>query len=156
MRRLRLGLAAAGSLVALAAGAAGCGSAEVDGDLRWVGRPHVLRDPAVPTDRVVRGTVRNDGLRQLELAARELRLLNADGRRVPGVATFAAGFVHGVHPPTREPRLPESEQRRLGRKALLQPGQEVSLTLAWRLRPGQRPPVAVSYGTGELPIPAGP
>jgi hypothetical protein len=100
--------------------------------------------------------VRNGGVRRLELTARQLRLLDADGKRVPGVATFAAGFVHGLHPPTREPALPESEQRRLGRKALLQPGQEVSLTLSWRLRRGQRPPVAVSYGTGQLPIPAGP
>ena len=152
----RRGLAAAVALVALATGAAGCGSADGGADLRWVGRPQVLRDPSVPDDRVVRGQVRNEGVRTLELTAGNLRLVDADGRRVPGVATFAAGFVHGLYPPTREPRLPESEERRLGRKALLRPGQEVSLTLAWRVRPGQKPPVAVSYGIGRLPIPAGP
>jgi hypothetical protein len=150
LRRSRA--AATIALAVLAAGAAGCGSPDT-GALRWVGRPQLLRDPSIPNDRVLRGRVRNNGVRTIELTARDLRLLDADGRRVPGVATFAVGFVHGLYPPTREPRLPAAEERRLGRKALLKPGQQAMLTLAWRLRPGKKPPVTVSYGPGQLGIP---
>lgn len=134
---------------------AGCGSRDDRAArLSWAGRPVVLRSAAVPRDRVLRGFVRNAGGRPVELSAANLRLLDARGRPVRGVATFAAGYVHGLYPPSREPaRLSEREQRRLGRRALLPPGRQVSLTVAWRQLPGRPPPVSVSYGRGTLPIP---
>lgn len=148
---------AAALALSLAAGGAACGSEQrVGGQLRWARPPQILRHPSVPADRVLRGVVRNDGTRPVEVAASDVRLLDSEGRRVPGVATFAAGFLHGLHPPSREPaELSESEQRRLGRKALLRPGEQVTLTLAWRQLPGRKPPVSVSYGAGRLRLPAG-
>jgi hypothetical protein len=141
-----------GIAVALAAPACGATPREPTGPLAWAGRPTILSQAGLP-DRVLRGTVRNDGVRPLSLVAKDLRLLDRDGRRVPGVATFIAGYAHSNYPPTREPRLPEAEERRLGRRALLRPGESGSLTLAWRESPGARRPVELAYGEGRLPIP---
>jgi hypothetical protein len=139
---------------ALALAGAGCGAdgREPSGRLAWAQPPVVFSGKK---DRVLQGMVRNDGLQRVDVVAADLRLVDASGRRVPGVATFALGYVHSNYPLTREPELSDAEQRRLGRRAFIEPGRQVKLTLAWSAAPGSRRPVSVSYGTGQLPIPAG-
>lgn len=134
--------------------ATGCGSdeRETSGRLAWA-KPPVIYSQS--TDRVLQGMIRNNGLQRVDVVASDLRMLDAEGRRVPGVATFALGYVHSNYPLTREPDLPDSEQRRLGRRTFIEPGRQVKLTLAWRVTPGGGRPVSISYGTGQLPIPAG-
>jgi hypothetical protein len=136
---------------------AGCGSDEQSsGELRWAGKPQVFEHPTLPNDRILTGTVRNDGLRPVQVRARDLRLVAADGRRVQATAVFVRGYLHSLYPPTRAPAggVPEREQRRLGRLLKLEPGKTAPLTLAWRLRSGQRPPVRADYPGGSLPIPS--
>jgi len=145
-------LALAGALV----GVAGCGGDDKGtGELRWVGTPRVLRSADLPRDRVLRGTVENGTLRRIEIKAKDVRLVDAGGKRVDGVATFLNGYLHGLYPPTREPAsgLPPIEQRRIGIVARIDPGKRAPLVLAWRLKSGARPPARVVYGAGSLPIP---
>lgn len=133
--------------------AAGCGdsSRQASGDLAWAGKPHVYRDA---NDRVLTGMVRNTSIQRLEVDARDLRMVDADGDRVPGVATFAAGYLHGLYPPTRVPKEARAaEDRRLGLTVSLAPGARSRLTLAWRQPPGTQRPVRVVYGSTVLPVP---
>ena len=118
----------------------------------WARPPVVYRKS---TDRVLQGLVRNDGLQRVDVVASDLRMHDARGRRVPGVATFALGYVDSNYPLSREPELTDAEQRRLGRRTFIESGRQVRLTLAWRVGSGTGAPVSVSYGTGQLPIPAG-
>jgi hypothetical protein len=151
MRRGAVALSAAALL-----GAAGCGGDDKGtGELRWVGTPRVFRSADLPHDRVLRGTVENGALRRIEIKAKDLKLVDARGERVDGVATFLNGYLHGLYPPTREPAggLPPAEKRRIGIVARIDPGKRAPLVLAWRLKPGARPPVRVVYGVGSLPIP---
>lgn len=137
-------------------GAAGCGGEDKgSGELRWVGKPSVLTPPDLPRDRVLTGRVENGTLRRVEIKAKDLRLVDAGGHRVGGVATFLNGYIHGLYPPTRHPAsgLPLEEQRRIGIVARIDPGKRAPLTLAWRLKAGEAPPVRVEYGAGSLPIP---
>jgi hypothetical protein len=145
---------ALGAIASVLVGATGCGSGERDqaGRLVWAKPPVVFSEA---NDRVLQGMIRNNGLQRVDMVASDLRMLDAQGRRVPGVATFALGYVHSNYPLTREPDLPDSEQRRLGRRTYIEPGRQVKLTLAWRVARGKGWPVSVSYGTGRLPIPAG-
>jgi hypothetical protein len=102
----------------------------------------------------VRGRVRNDSLRRVNLAAKDLRLVADDGSTVEGSAVFLDTFLHGLYPPTREPRdVSESELRRTGRLARIEPGKSVPLTVSWRLREGADRPVRIEYGGGSLPLP---
>ena len=148
----RAGALGASLLVTVAA--AGCESdgQERSGRLEWAKQPVIYSES---TDRVLQGMIRNNGLQRVDVVASDLRMLDAQGRRVPGVATFALGYVHSNYPLTREPDLPDAEQRRLGRRTYIEPGRQVKLTLAWRVAPGVGRPASVSYGTGRLPIPAG-
>jgi hypothetical protein len=151
MRRAGL-LVAAAVLIATA----GCGGEDKGtGELRWVGKPRVFRSADLPRDRVLQGTVENGTLRRVEIKAKDLRLVDAGGNRVGGIATFLNGYLHGLYPPTRHPAsgLPAEEQRRIGIVARIDPGKRAPLTLAWRLKAGDRPPVRVEYGAGSLPIP---
>ena len=149
--------AAAATLAAVAlAAAAGCGGDERgSGELRWVKRPRMATPPDLPRDRVLWGTVENGTLRRVEIRAADVRLVDASGNRVGGVATFLNGYLHGLYPPTRHPAkgLPPQEKRRIGITARIDPGKRAPLTLAWRLKPGENPPVRVEYGAGSLPIP---
>ena len=148
----RAGALGASLLVTFAAASCGSGQQESSGRLVWAKPPVIYRES---TDRVLQGMIRNDGLQRVDVVASDLRMLDAQGRRVPGVATFALGYLHSNYPLTREPDLPESEQRRLGRRTFIDPGRQVRLTLAWRVGSGTGAPVSVSYGTGQLPIRAG-
>jgi hypothetical protein len=151
--------AAAALAAALLAGAAGCGGSDGQGggDVHWVGTPRVLTPPDLPRDRVLRGTIENGTLRRIEIRASDVRLVDDRGRRVPGIATFLGGYLHGLYPPTRHPAggLPPEEQRRIGLVARIEPGKRSPLILAWRVKPGSPRPVRVQYGAGSLPLPRG-
>jgi len=124
-------------------------------DLSWTGTPRIVRPPRLPNDRILAGTVRNDSIRAVGLSQSDLRVVDARGRRVNASAVFLRTFVHGLYPPGREPRrLPESELRRTGRKAVIASRGTAPLTVSWRQRPGARPPVRIEYGAGSLPVPA--
>ena len=101
----------AGLLVAAAVliATAGCGGEDKGtGELRWVGKPRVFRSADLPRDRVLRGTVENGTLRRVEIKAKDLRLVDAGGKRVGGVATFLNGYLHGS---TRRPAIRRAGSR---------------------------------------------
>ena len=125
------------------------------GDLTWVRDPKVFREPDLPRDRVLVGTVRNDSLRRIKVVAGDVRAVDADGRALRGNATFVKGYIHALYPPTRPPPggLPESELQRLGKEVRLDPGGTAPLSIAWRVPSGSKPPVRIDYGAGSLPIP---
>lgn len=123
------------------------------GPLAWRAEPRVVVPERLPSDRILTGRVRNDSLERVRIRAGDVAPVDAEGREVQGTATFAESFLHGLHPPTREPpRLPESELRRTGRLAVIEPGRTARLTVSWRIEGGRRP-VRVDYGQGSLPIP---
>jgi hypothetical protein len=137
----------------LLTGCGGGGDGGSDG-LRWATDPRIFTPENLPRDRILSGRVRNDSLRRVELTAKALTLRDADGRRVEGTAVFLAGFGRGLYPPTREPDpLPESELLRTGRKARIDPGKAVPVTISWRVPPSGEKPVRVDHGGGSLPIP---
>ena len=148
----------ASALVLLAAVAlAGCGG---DGERRgsgqgliWDAEPSLVVPERLPDDRIVTGVVRNDSLRALRVEAKDLRLVDAEGRRIPGSAVFTNGYLHGLYPRAREPQLSDAELQRLGRRASLTPGKTVPLTVSWREKKGAGPPVAIDWGAGTLPLP---
>jgi hypothetical protein len=149
---------AAGVALLAAAALGGCGSDEQPaGELHWTAKPRVFTHPTLRSDRILTGTVRNDGLRPVEVKAREVRLVDSDGRPLQSTAVFVRGYLHGLYPPTRPPAggVPEREQQRTGDLLKLAPGRTAPLTLSWRLRPGAKPPVRADYPGGSLPIPSG-
>jgi hypothetical protein len=135
----------------------GCGGGDHAGagDLVWDKRPQVYRQPTLPRDRVLVGTVRNDSLRRVRLVAEDLRAVDRDGNTLRGNATFVRGYIHPLYPPTRPPEggIPESELERTGRQMRLDPGKTAPVSVAWRVSPGGKPPVRIDYGSGWLPIP---
>ena len=148
---LTLGLAAVAAVLSVVLGSVGQGRGD---SLSWAAQPRVLTPATLPDDRILSGEIRNTSLRRVRLEARDIRIETANGERVEGTATFTAGFLHGLYPPMRQPgKLSESELRRLGRLAILEPRQTVPVTLAWRLERGKPRPVRVSYGQGSLPVP---
>ena len=140
----------------LALGGCGGGADAQSGGLVWDREPRVTKPPNLPRDRVLSGEVRNDSLERVDLEARDLRVVDAEGRRLPGNAAFLRTFVHGLFPPTREPGggVPAGERLRTGEIARILPDRKVPLTVAWRVPPGREAPVRIDYGRGSLPIPA--
>lgn len=153
--RLALALAAAAALAPVACGGSGDGEAAAAGDLVWAKKPIVFVHQTLRNDRVLSGEVRNDSLRQVRIDAADLRLLTADGEEVDGSAVFLSTYAHQLFPPTRPPKggIPEKELLRLGVKAKIDPGKTAPLTMSWRQKPGDDPPVRIDTGGGSLPIP---
>jgi hypothetical protein len=150
----RTGLA----LAAICIAAAGCGSSEGERSLslEWKRPPKLYVPASLPRDRIVRGVIENQSLkRKATLKASDIKLIDADGRRVEGVATFIAGYAHSLYPANRLPNgsYPESEQLRIGLLAKLKAGQSVPLTVSWHEPAGPRTPVRIDYGSGTLPLP---
>jgi hypothetical protein len=146
-----VGLVAVVALVSVVLGGAGEERGE---SLNWAAQPRLLTPATLPDDRILSGRIRNTSLRRVRIEARDIRIETASGEQVEATATFTAGFLHGLYPPTRQPgRLSESELRRLGRLAIIEPRQTVPVTLAWRLEHGKPGPVRVNYGQGSLPVP---
>jgi hypothetical protein len=146
------------ALVAAAAALAGCGGSEGrrDVSLQWKGQPKVYVPPSLPRDRIVRGEIENASLRKATLKASDIKLLDSNGKRIAGVATFIPGYAHSIYPSFRKPSgsYPGYEQQRLGMVVDLKAGQTASLTVSWHDPPGPRTPVRIDYGTGTLPLPA--
>ncbi len=148
-------LLAAAIVAAALTSACGGGDDLEGGDLAWVRDPKVFREPDLPRDRVLVGTVRNDSLRRMKVVAADVRAVDADGKALRGNATFVKGYIHALYPPTRPPPggLPESELERLGKEVRLDPGGTAPLSIAWRVPRGAEGPVRIDYGAGFLPIP---
>jgi hypothetical protein len=124
------------------------------GALAWARSPQVFTPESLPQDRVLSARLKNDSLRSIRLSVDDLRLEDANGRTVDSTAVFLDSFVHGLYPPTRQPtQVPESELRRTGRLAVLEPGASVPLTVAWRRGVAAGAPVRLDYGPGSLPLP---
>jgi len=154
MRALAI-LAVVGGLAAalLVAGGGRAGERTTAGALVWAqDGPAAYTPPSLPRDRVVGGEVRNDSLRRIELVSADLRLLDAQGHAVPGVARFTMTPGHGLYPPTRIKAQPLGEQLRLGMRVRLNPGDTAPLVVAWTQPPGAQPPVRVDYGDGALDL----
>lgn len=149
-----LGLGVGLAALAVAVGAIGGGEGEGQGGpVAWAEQPRLLTPATLPSDRILSGRIRNTSLRRVRIEARDVRLETTGGERVEGTATFVASFLHGLYPPMREPgRLAESELRRTGRLAVIEPRETVPITLAWRLEEGESGPVRVDYGQGSLPL----
>jgi hypothetical protein len=152
-----IGARARVALALVALGAGGCGGDEREpaGALRWQKDPVVVKPARLPNDRIVFGILRNEGRDRADLVAKDLKLLTADGKRVPASAAFVQGFRHGLYPPTRLPggRLPISEQLRMGVIARVVPGKTVPLTISWRQPAGGEPPVRIEWAKGSIPVP---
>lgn len=150
-------LAGVGVLL-LRPGGGSAGDRDGRGPLVWAGRPKVFAHDTLPHDRILRGRVKNDSLRELEVKASELVLRDAAGRRLKAAPVFLEAFVHGLLPPAgNEGDLPKAEVARLGRLAAFEPSGRAPLTVAWRDEPGGvGPPVRIEYGDGELPVPRSP
>ncbi len=150
----RRGAAAAGVVVVVLAG---CGSKPADeARLAWKSTPAAFSPKALPTDRVVLGTVRNASKQaRLVLSASEVHVVDAAGRRLKGSAQFIASYAHGLYGAYQKPvDVEEPELLRLGLKIKLAPGRTAPLYVSYRLRPGLKLPVHVDYGSGTLPLPS--
>jgi hypothetical protein len=151
VRRVLLALALAGAIGGCGGGDGG--GSKPGGELVWDKKPSLIVPKTLPNDRIVTGVVRNDSLRRVQVDAKELRLVDDRGGRVPGSIVFLNGYLHGLFPPTREPQLSEQELERIGRRARFTPGKTLPLTVSWRERKGQRSPVRIDWGAGTLPLP---
>jgi hypothetical protein len=137
--------------------AAGCGddSGSAREQLEWLDTPTVIVPPTLKTDRILRGDVRNDSGEPLRLEASKVRVFDDRGRRLEASATFAAGYLHSLYPPTRGPEsLPDSELERLGKITRIEPGKAAQITVSWREPRGRRTAARIDYGSGSLRIPA--
>jgi len=152
---MRLVQAAAGAAAALALTlAAACGSESPGGDstgpLRWVAEPLAVTPEMLPDDRIVSGRVRNASMHPVELNARDVKLVDADGEPVQASVAFLDSFGRAWEVYNKGPlALPRDEWRRLGRLIRIEPGQEAPLTVSWRGRAPQR----IAYAGGLLGLP---
>jgi hypothetical protein len=145
-----LGLAALGVAIFLALSSLG-GTDRV-GPLAWSGEAEVFTHPTLPGDRVLTAKLRNDGLHPLRVDIGDVRLLDSSGRVVASTPVFLETFGKSLWAAGRGPQqVPDTELLRTGRIALLKPGQEVPLTIAWHDADGD--PVRVDYKRGSLGLP---
>ncbi len=128
------------------------GGAGRTGPLAWSGDAEVFTHPTLPGDRVLTAKLRNDGLHPLRVDIGDVRLLDGDGHEVASTPVFLQTFGKSLWAAGRGPQqVPDTELLRTGRIALLKPGQEVPLTIAWHDADGD--PVRVDYGRGSLGLP---
>jgi hypothetical protein len=131
---------------------AGVGSEGRIGPLGWTGKSDVFTHPTIKADRVLTGTLRNDGTHTIRVDIGDVRLLAEDGTTIPSAPVFLKTFGKSLWSAGRGPQtVPDSELQRTGRIALLSPGEEVPLTVAWHDKDGS--PARVDYGEGSLPLP---
>ena len=98
--------------------------------------------------------MRNDSGEALRVEASKVRVYDNRGRRLKASATFAAGYLHSLYPPTRGPAsLPDSELERLGKIATIESGKTAQMTVSWREPGGRRTAARIDYGSGSLQIP---
>ena len=110
--------------------------------------------PTLKQDRILRAEVRNDSDQGVRVDATKIRVYDDRGRPLKASATFAEGYLHSLYPPTRGPAtLPDSELERLGKLAVIDPGENATLTVSWREPAGRRTAATIDYGQGTLAIP---
>jgi len=133
-------------------GLSSLGGGDRTGPLDWSGDAEVFVHPTLPEDRVLTAKLRNDGIHPLRVDIGDVRLLDAAGREVASSPVFLQAFGKSLWAAGRGPvQEPDTELQRTGRIALLQPGEEVPLTVAWHARDGE--PVRLDYGRGSLSLP---
>jgi hypothetical protein len=138
--------------VAVFLGLSSLGGSDRVGPLEWSGEADVFTHPTLPGDRVLTAKLRNDGLHPLRVDIGDVRLLTADGREVASTPVFLQMFGKSLWAAGRGPQqVPDTELLRTGRIALLKPGEEVPLTVAWHAADGD--PARVDYGRGSLALP---
>ena len=151
-RRAAAVLAAAAVAAALLTALSTLGGDHRVGPLDWSGDAEVFTHPTLPEDRVLSATLRNDGVHPLRVDIGDVRLLDADGKVVEAMPVFLETFGKSLWATGRGPaQVPDTELQRTGRIAVLRPGEEVPLTVAWHDRDGE--PVRVDYGRGSLALP---
>jgi hypothetical protein len=122
------------------------------GALVWSGDADVFTHPTLPGDRVLTAKLRNEGLHPLRVDIGDVRLMDANGRPVEATPVFLQAFGKSLWAAGRGPaQVPDTELQRTGRIAVLRPGEEVPLTIAWHAEDGD--PVRVDYGRGWLALP---
>jgi hypothetical protein len=130
---------------------AGFGGPGRSGPLGWSGDSELFTHPTIPGDRIVTGTLRNDGTHPVRVDIGDVRLLADDGSVVPSTPVFLQTFGKSLWAAGRGPQqVPDTELQRTGRIALLTPGEEVPITIAWHDEDGE--PARIDYGEGSLPI----
>jgi hypothetical protein len=146
-------VAAIAGIVLLAADDGGDKPAGRAGSLIWADPPKLVYPQSLPTDRILYGQVRNDGLRDIKLSSADLRVLDRGGRALRSDGRFLQAYVHGMYGAySRDKDIGEYERRRLGIVLTLKPGRTAPLTVAWHGR-GAR---AVQIGDVKLPVPVAP
>ncbi len=121
--------------------------------LAWKGKPALITVPALPNDRILAGRVRNASLRPVDLAADRIEVVDGSGRRVRSTARFLGSFAHGLYSWSDHVKGSKFEQARIGKIATIKPGQDLPLTLSWRVPDGHPQPVEVRFGDGSLALP---
>lgn len=130
---------------------AGFNSPGRSGPLGWSADAELFTHPTIPGDRIVTGTLRNDGTHPIRVDIGDVRLLADDGSVVASTPVFLQTFGKSLWAAGRGPQqVPDTELQRTGRIALLTPGEEVPLTVAWHDKDGA--PTRIDYGEGSLPI----
>jgi hypothetical protein len=131
---------------------AGMGSGNHVGPLGWKGDAQVFTHPTIKDDRVLTGMLRNDGTHTIKVDIGDVRLLTGDGTTIASTPVFLQTFGKSLWAAGRGPQtVPDTELLRTGRIALLSPGEEVPLTVAWHDKDGS--PARVDYGDGWLSVP---
>ena len=138
--------------VAVFLGLSSLGGSDRVGPLDWSGKAEVFTHPTLPGDRVLTAKLRNDGLHPIRIDIGDVRLLTADGAEVASTPVFLQTFGKSLWAAGRGPQqVPDTELLRTGRIALLKPGEEVPLTIAWHAADGD--PARVDYKRGSLGLP---
>jgi hypothetical protein len=136
-------------------GSGGSSNAAATGAVRlaWKDSPRMIRVPELPDDRILTGRVRNTSLRPVDLSADRIEIVDARGRRLVSTARFLQAFAHGLNPPSTKIKGGKFERTRLGQIATVKPGQDLPLTLSWRLTSSTTQPLEVRLGGGSLALP---
>jgi hypothetical protein len=121
--------------------------------LQWKSKPSLILVPSMPRDRILTGSVRNASLRAVDLEVARVQIRDAAGRRLKATALFAQHFSHGLYPWSMHVKGSKFERRRIGRIATIKPGQDVPLTLSWRVAADGTEPVEVRFDGGTLALP---
>jgi hypothetical protein len=122
------------------------------GPLAWTGDALVFTHPTIPGDRILTGKLHNASTHTLRVDIGDVRVVTSGGEVVPSNPVFLQTFGKSLWAAGRGPQtVPDTELLRTGRIALLSPGEEVPLTIAWHAKDGK--PARVDYKGGSLTIP---
>ena len=146
-------LAGVGGLLLLGDRDGATQAATGNAQLQWKTKPSLILVPELPRDRILSGSVRNASLRAVDLETERVQILDAAGHRLKATALFAHHFSHGLYPWSMHVKGSRFERRRIGKIATIKPGQDVPLTLSWRVAAGGAEPVEVRFDGGTLALP---